>query len=138
MKYICVTEVDAETRVPCTTAPMRTGPSFPNVSGWQFKWADNSTWPISLSANGTYLRAPKYFGTCNDDVNVNEAGVLSLHTEEEYLALKLAEHQARKPFPSWVGDLETMTWQSPVPYPADNKQYIWDEPTTSWIEVTNV
>lgn len=136
MKYICVTEVDADTKVPCTTAPMRTGPSFPNVSGWQFKWADNSTWPVSLSANGTYLRAPKYFGTCNDDVNAQEEGVLAIYTEEEYLALKTAEHLARQPFPSWVGNEETMTWAAPTPMPNDGKFCEWDEETLAWVEVS--
>ena len=136
MKYICVTEVDADTKVPCTIAPMQTGPAFPNVSGWKFKWSDNSTWPVSLSANGTYLRAPKYFGTCNDDVNAQEVGVLAIYTEAEYLVLKTAEHLARQPYQSWIGNEEKMTWAAPTPMPNDGKQYSWDESTKSWIEAT--
>jgi hypothetical protein len=137
MKYICITEVDAASKVLCTTAPMQTGPAFPNVAGWSFKWADQSTWPIALSANGTYLRAPKYFGTCSDNANVGELGVLAVYTEAEYTTLKTAEHQARQPFLSWIGNEEKMTWQAPTPYPTDGKQYIWDESTTSWVEVIN-
>ena len=40
-----------------------------------------------------------------------------------------------QPFPSWSLD-ENYDWQPPVPYPSDGKDYIWDEPTTTWIEVT--
>ena len=45
-----------------------------------------------------------------------------------------------KPYPSWVLNEDTCKWDAPVPYPYpddgdDNKNYTWDEPTTSWIEV---
>jgi len=41
-----------------------------------------------------------------------------------------------KPYPSWVLNTDTYTWQAPVPYPNDGKQYYWDEATLSWVEVT--
>jgi len=138
MKHICITEVDAVTKIPCTVEPQRTGPSMPAIKGFQHQWQDKSTWPVGLSANGTYLRAPKYYGTCDDDADTSIAGVLQVLTENEYQALKTAEHQARKPYPSWIGNEETMTWEAPTPYPDNGKRYTWDEPTTSWIEVTNV
>jgi hypothetical protein len=137
MKHICITEVDAVTKIPCTVEPQRTGPSMPAIKGFQHQWQDKSTWPIGLSANGTYLRAPKYYGTCDDDADTSIAGVLQVLTENEYQALKTAEHQARKPYPSWIGNEETMTWDAPTPYPDNGKRYTWDEPTTSWVEVTN-
>lgn len=40
-----------------------------------------------------------------------------------------------RPYASWVLNEDTCTWQPPVPYPDDGKQYQWDEPTTSWILV---
>ena len=40
-----------------------------------------------------------------------------------------------KPFPSWVLNEETCLWQSPVPYPTDNKRYEWDEAKLSWREI---
>jgi hypothetical protein len=40
-----------------------------------------------------------------------------------------------QPFPSWTMSEETCLWNSPVPYPTDDKQYTWDEATTSWIEL---
>jgi hypothetical protein len=43
-----------------------------------------------------------------------------------------------QPFASWVLDETTCLWNSPTPMPTDGKIYRWDEPTTSWVEVTNV
>lgn len=42
-----------------------------------------------------------------------------------------------QPFQSWTLNEESCLWDSPVPYPTDGKKYLWDEPTTNWIEVTN-
>ena len=58
--YICITEVDAVTKIVCTAEPQRTGPSMPNVKGWTYLWSDSSTWPVSTAPDGTYLRAPRY------------------------------------------------------------------------------
>jgi hypothetical protein len=137
--YICVTEVDAVTKIPCTVEPQRTGPSMPDVKGFQYKWQNSSTYPVELAPDGTYLRAPKYYGTCDDDADTSIAGVLQVLTEEEYNTLRTAEHEARKPYPSWIGYLDTMTWGAPVPRPADavmnggNVRYQWDETTVNWI-----
>ena len=43
-----------------------------------------------------------------------------------------------KLYNSWVLDEDTCQWKAPIPRPTDNKYYIWDEPTTSWVELTNV
>ena len=140
--YICVTEVDAVTKIPCTVEPQRTGPSMPSVKGFQYKWQNSSTYPVSTNATGTYLRAPKYYGTCDDDADTSIAGVLQVLTEEEYNTLRAEEHEARRPYPSWIGYLDTMTWGAPVPRPADaimnggNVRYQWDEATVNWIPLT--
>ena len=50
---------------------------------------------------------------------------------------------APKPFPSWVLNETTTNWDSPIPYPSDEKMYDWNEadqvwverPVQSWIEV---
>lgn len=137
--YICITEVDAVTKIPCTVEPQRTGPSMPAVKGWVHLWHDSSTWPVSTASDGTYLRAPRYYGTCDDDADTTIAGVLQVLTEEEFNAAKVAEHEARRPYPSWIGYLDTMTWGAPVPRPADaimnggNVRYQWDEATVNWI-----
>jgi hypothetical protein len=136
--HIVVTEVDYNTRIPCTVEPQRTGPSMPVIKGLKIVWQDKSTWPIELAQDGTYLRAPKYYGTCDDDADTAIPGVLEVLTEEVWNARRAAEHEATRPYPSWIGCLDTMTWSAPALYPSDDKHYVWDEPTVSWIEVNNV
>jgi hypothetical protein len=45
---------------------------------------------------------------------------------------------APKPYASWTLNETTCLWDAPTPRPIDDKFYTWDEPTTSWVEVTNV
>jgi hypothetical protein len=40
---------------------------------------------------------------------------------------------APQPYPSWLLN-ENYDWNSPVPYPTDDKSYAWDEESLSWIE----
>jgi hypothetical protein len=39
-------------------------------------------------------------------------------------------------YTSWVFNAVTCVFEAPTPRPTDDKPYRWDEPTTSWIEVT--
>jgi hypothetical protein len=41
-----------------------------------------------------------------------------------------------KPYNSWQLNDETCRWEAPILAPDNGKKYAWDEPTTSWIEVT--
>ena len=41
-----------------------------------------------------------------------------------------------KVFESWVLNEETCLWESPVPYPEDDKDYSWDEEAGAWVEVS--
>lgn len=137
--YICVTEIDFVTGVLCTVEPQRTGPSMPKIKGLSILWKDESTWPVEVSSEGVYLRAPKYYGTCDDDADTTLVGVLQILSESEYNIAKETEHQARKPFASWIGYSDTMTWGAPVARPIDaiinggNVRYQWDETTVNWI-----
>lgn len=38
-------------------------------------------------------------------------------------------------FASWVFNEELCRFEAPIPYPDDGKFYVWDEPTTSWVEM---
>jgi hypothetical protein len=42
-----------------------------------------------------------------------------------------------QPYPSWTLNTSTWLWESPVLYPNDNKTYLWDEASLSWIEYGN-
>jgi hypothetical protein len=142
MLYICVTEIDSLTKIICTVEPQRTGPSMPIINGLQIKWQDKSTWPIEVASDGTYLRAPKYYGICDDDADTTVSGVLEVLTEAEWNQRRIIEHEATKPYPSWIGYLDTMTWSAPVARPVDaiinggNVRYQWDEVTVNWVPQT--
>ena len=41
---------------------------------------------------------------------------------------------APKPFPSWVLNETTTNWDSPIPYPSDEKMYDWNEADQVWVE----
>jgi len=137
MIYLSITQIDAVTGVICTAEPMRTGPAYPQIKNCNIVWCNKSTWPIPTTDEGAHTIAPLFFGTCDDDADLTVSGVVATYTAEEYQTLKTAEHQARKPYPSWIGNEETMEWEPPVAFPTEGRYY-WDEPTTSWVAVTSV
>ena len=131
--YIQLTNIDADTGILCTEAPMRTGPAIPNVKGFQYIFQNESDFPISTNPDGSYAETPLYYGTCDDDANTSLVGVIKILLEVEFNDAKLKEHNARQPYPSWIGNIDTMTWSAPVPYPEDDKMHVWDESSISWI-----
>jgi hypothetical protein len=40
-----------------------------------------------------------------------------------------------KPYESWILNEETCQWETPIAYPIDGKDYLWNEETVSWIEI---
>jgi hypothetical protein len=136
--FIAITQVDVITKIVCTQEPMRTGPEFPQIKGFIFQFDNSSIWPISTTENGVYINAPLLYGICDDDADITVAGVVSTYTAEEFESLKMSEYQARKPFPSWIGDINTMSWEPPTPYPVDGNNYYWDESSITWIKRTVV
>jgi hypothetical protein len=36
------------------------------------------------------------------------------------------------PYPSWVLDTKTCDWTPPIPYPQDQKRYVWNEAKQEW------
>jgi hypothetical protein len=41
---------------------------------------------------------------------------------------------APQPYPSWILNNTTWTWEAPVAYPTDGKVYNWDETSQNWFE----
>lgn len=130
--FIVVTQVDAQTKQPCTVQPMRTGPAYPALNNLQVLWQDESNRPIAVIA-GVYQTAPLFYGTCDDDSFTGFPGVIEVIDEAAFTIRKRTEYYARRPFPSWVFDEATLTWSAPIPMPTDGKMYKWDDATTSWI-----
>ena len=44
---------------------------------------------------------------------------------------------APQPYPSWILNNSSWTWEAPTPMPNDGNIYIWEEPTISWILATD-
>jgi hypothetical protein len=42
---------------------------------------------------------------------------------------------APQPYASWTLNNDSCIWEAPTAYPDDGEIYIWDEDTTSWVEV---
>jgi hypothetical protein len=40
------------------------------------------------------------------------------------------------PFFSWIFNKELWKWQSPLPYPEDDKDYIWNDNKGEWEEIS--
>lgn len=41
-----------------------------------------------------------------------------------------------QPYSSWLLNEQTFLWEPPIPAPNDGNRYLWNEPTTNWIEFT--
>lgn len=65
---------------------------------------------------------------------VKDVWTVRAMTVEEKTA-KIEQAMATKPFPSWVFDEVTCSFNPPIPYPTGGKRYRWDEPSLSWVEV---
>jgi hypothetical protein len=40
-----------------------------------------------------------------------------------------------QPYPSWNLNEDTCSWESPIPYPTDGKEYYWNEEIQNWQEI---
>ena len=43
-----------------------------------------------------------------------------------------------QPFPSWLLNEASFSWEAPIAMPSDGKNYKWDEETKSWIVVNPI
>lgn len=90
--YICVTHVDANTKVPGYKQPMFNGPTFPDVKGLKIEWWDQSNWPLIHPD-----QYPRFYGTCDKGADTSIDGVVKVLTKEEYNGAYEAEMFARLP-----------------------------------------
>ena len=65
----------------------------------------------------------------NGNIRKNYAGIGYTYDEglDAFIPPKL--------YNSWLLDETTCQWKAPVDCPTDDKRYIWNEETTSWIEL---
>jgi len=79
MKYIAVTYVDKLTGIPGYKEPMRKGPVHPDVKGLNIEWWDASRWPIEHPDD-----YPRFYGTCDDDADLDIPGVVRVFEDDEH------------------------------------------------------
>jgi len=99
-KYVAVTYVDKKTGIPGFKEPMKRGPVHPDVKGLNIEWWDASRWPIQHPDG-----YPLFYGTCDDDANLEIDGVMRVFkdndhdgtAEEQYNELWNQELKARLP-----------------------------------------
>lgn len=73
------------------------------------------------------------------DDSVTDAHHVRVMTAEEIAAKQdsAKANWAKNGYASWVFEEATCAFKAPTPQPDDEKFYRWDEPTLSWVEVTN-
>lgn len=76
--FICVTQIDAVTKIPCNIAPMSQGPDFPDIKGLVIEWGNESQWPTNF---------PFYYGKCDDGADITIPGVIKTLNEIDYINL---------------------------------------------------
>ena len=95
----------------------------------------DGTW-IQTSYN---TRGGKHYTESEDDFYIEDSGTPLRKNYAgigyTYDSVKDAFY-APQPYPSWTLDEDTCMWDAPVAYPNDGKPYLWNEDTTSWVEVT--
>jgi hypothetical protein len=68
----------------------------------------------------------------NGNIRKNYAGIGDTYDEQRDAFI------GPQPFPSWVLNEDTCTWEPPTPMPTDGQRYYWDEATISWVLLTPV
>lgn len=66
----------------------------------------------------------------------NYAGIGYTYSDAPEWAAQGGAFIPPQPFPSWTLNPDTALWDAPVPMPTDGGPWMWDEETTSWVEVT--
>lgn len=65
----------------------------------------------------------------NANFRKNYAGIDFIYDEERDAFIP------PKPFSKWILNEDTCIWEPPIPYPDDNKRYIWNDNRGVWEEV---
>jgi len=82
--------------------------------------------------DGLTCKRTSYNTNANEHVNGgtafrgNYAGIGFIYDSENDV------FYAEQPYPSWLLNESTWTWNPPIPYPDDNFIYEWNESTQSW------
>ena len=98
-------------------APDGTESEYKGIEFCKSLFGANTRW-VQTSYNGNFRRRYAGIGGSYD-----EARDAFLHA---------------KPYLSWLLNETTLEWNSPIPYPSNGKRYVWNEETTSWVQVEDL
>ena len=95
--------------------------------------ADTAQW-CEANLGGTWVQT-----SYNTHGGVHTLGGTPLHKNYAGIGYTFdgTGFNAPQPFASWTKNADSYLWEAPTPMPTDDKPYAWDEPTLSWVEVTN-
>ena len=66
----------------------------------------------------------------NGNIRKNYAGIGYTYDEQRDAFIP------PQPYNSWTLNEETCLWEPPIPYPSDDKDYIWNEENGAWEEIS--
>jgi hypothetical protein len=52
-----------------------------------------------------------------------------------YFHLAKERDKGPQPYPSWIWNDQTNSWDAPIPKPEDGQEYYWDESSQEWVIV---
>jgi hypothetical protein len=80
----------------------------------------------TIGLGGTWIQT-----SYNSNIRKNYAGIGYTYDEERdaFIPPKL--------FTKWILNEDTCKWEAPIPYPDDNKVYLWNDNKGEWEEVVN-
>lgn len=97
--------------------------------------ADNAQW-CEANLGGTWVQT-----SYNTSGGVNDRpGGVALYKNYAGIGYTFdgVGFSSPQPYPSWIKNVDTYLWEAPTPCPVvEGEFFTWDEPTLSWVEITN-
>jgi len=85
-------------------------------------------WPQSMWIQTSYNTDSGAHSLGGTPLRGNYAGLGMVYDEDNNI------FRTKQPYASWTLNTTTAQWESPTPYPADDKLYSWNESTKAWDE----
>lgn len=102
------------------------GDEVDGITDWEAHYSEFHSLTCKRTSYNTYGNTHELGGT---PFRKNYAGIGFTYDESRDAFIP------PQPYPSWVLNEDTCQWNAPVPYPDDGRVYIWDEDTTSWVQI---
>lgn len=114
---------------------------FDNLSfGFDASSGEKSTTIVEPSEGVIYVSTdqPVMVTYTLEDLVADEVWTMNMWTENAGTpfaeSFTFTVPRPSSPYPSWVWDEAEHDWVPPIPYPNDEKVYMWNEETQSWKE----